>query len=83
VRSGLIRGSTGRASVGFASVRAPVTVVQGDQDRMVPMRNAEAIHRGVKGSRLVVLRGVGHVPQTESPREVVALVREAIAGVGR
>ena len=49
------------------SVRAPVLVIHGQRDRLVPHRFAEAATARRAGWELVSLGGVGHVPQMEAP----------------
>lgn len=52
----------------------PVLIVWGSRDPIIPVHHAEDAHRAISGSRLVILDGVGHVPQLEAPgRFLVAL----------
>jgi 3-oxoadipate enol-lactonase len=46
-------------------IAAPTLIVHGDEDRMVPLRNAELMADRIPGARLTVLRGVGHLYPTE------------------
>jgi pimeloyl-ACP methyl ester carboxylesterase len=50
----------------YAAVKAPVLVVHGDQDRLVPVEFSLAIGRRYDWP-VEVLPGVGHVPQMEVP----------------
>ena len=62
----------------YDSIQLPVIIVTGDSDLIVnPRTNAYALHRAVKGSRLVVLRRTGHEIQLTHPRAVL----DAIAAV--
>lgn len=57
-------------------VRCPVLVIHGDQDEFGSTRVPQQIGKEVGGvARLLILEGVGHVPQREKPELVV----EAIA----
>ena len=56
------------------SVRCPVLVIHGREDRLVPYRFAQAAARGRSGWELVTLPGVGHVPQMEAPDRWIAAV---------
>ena len=71
------------ASARLARVRAPTLVVQGERDRAVPRKAAERFAHTIPGARLVVLKGVGHMPEVEAPaafnREVDAFL-EATRG---
>ncbi len=70
-----------------ARIQAPTLVIGGALDRLVDVRVAPQAARTIRGSRLLVLPGVGHVAQMEVPeivaRAVVALLDEAAADVAR
>lgn len=63
----------------LADIRVPTLVIWGERDRMTPVADAHRIVRGVPGSRLVILRGIGHSPHIEAPQELTRLVGEFIA----
>jgi pimeloyl-ACP methyl ester carboxylesterase len=54
----------------MASISAPVLLVHGDRDRLVPVAAARDIARRHPGWRYVELPGVGHVPQLQVPDDV-------------
>ena len=51
----------------LAEIRCPVVVIAGAEDVVVPMAEAQAMHQGIAGSRLVVLPGAGHLSNLEAP----------------
>ncbi|MDG4790065.1 alpha/beta hydrolase [Micromonospora sp. WMMD1102] len=51
-------------------VSAPTLVIGGGQDRLVDVRVPAQVARLIPDSRLLLLPGVGHVPQLEVPRTV-------------
>jgi len=57
-------------------VRAPTLLVWGREDRWIPLAHAERFKSALPGSRLVVLEGVGHMPQEEQPDALLRLLRE-------
>ena len=59
----------------YDSIRLPVVIITGDSDLIVnPHTNAHALHRAVKGSKLVVLRRAGHEIQlTHAPAVLNAI----------
>ena len=67
-----------RAEVG--AIAAPVLVVVGAGDVATPPSDAESLHEGIPGSRLVVLRDAGHLCNVEQPELFNAAVLEFLAG---
>ena len=57
-------------------IEAPVLLLWGEADRMVPASHAADYARELRGSRTVVLPGLGHVPMEEDPARSVAPVLE-------
>jgi pimeloyl-ACP methyl ester carboxylesterase len=56
-------------------IRAPVLLVWGEQDAMIPFRNAADYLRLLPDSRLAAMPGVGHLPQEEAPERALEPVR--------
>jgi pimeloyl-ACP methyl ester carboxylesterase len=57
------------------TLKLPTLILWGAQDRLVPAAVAQRFHDDIAGSCLVVLPGLGHVPQEEDPQASVAPVR--------
>jgi pimeloyl-ACP methyl ester carboxylesterase len=57
-----------------ARIHVPTLVIGGELDRLVDVRVAAQAARVIRGSRLLMLPGIGHVAQMEAP----AVVAEAI-----
>lgn len=51
-------------------------ILWGANDRLIPVQFGERFAREIEGSRLVVLEGLGHVPQEEDPAATVQPVRD-------
>lgn len=66
-----------------ATIRVPTLVIGGQADRLVDVRVPARTAWTIPDSRLLMLQGVGHVPQMEVPqlvaRAVVGLLREVKA----
>jgi pimeloyl-ACP methyl ester carboxylesterase len=62
----------------MAAVTAPVLMIQGDEDRLVPVTAARDVAKRHPGWRYVELAGVGHVPQLQVPERVAAEVLDFI-----
>lgn len=63
------------ASAQIRTIQIPTLIVWGDQDHLIPVSNAVLFHQDIKGSELIVLKGVGHVPMEEAP---LAFVRALV-----
>ncbi len=60
----------------YGSLRVPALVLWGDRDTVTPLAQGEGIAKRIPGSKLVVLPGIGHIPQIE---DVAAFNRELLA----
>ncbi len=45
----------------LAQIKAPTMVIHGDDDNIVPVANAEILHKGIAGSKLKILSAAGHM----------------------
>lgn len=60
-------------------VTAPVLVVWGRQDRLIPVGYAEEWRKELADSRIAVIEDCGHIPQVEKLDETLAVVGEFLA----
>ena len=60
------------------AVRCPVTVIQGDDDRIVPFRVGRALADATR-AQFVPLSGCGHLPQARYPVRINLAIRDAIS----
>jgi pimeloyl-ACP methyl ester carboxylesterase len=67
---------------GIRSITCPVLLLHGDRDRLVPVAVARSAARANPSWSLVVLRGVGHVPQLEAPRDSARAITEWLSSAG-
>ncbi len=51
----------------LGDIDVPTLIVVGEEDALTPVREARAMHASVRGSRLEVLAGAGHVSNLERP----------------
>lgn len=56
-------------------VRVPTLILWGENDRLFPPAYAEAWHKAIAGSRVVVVPRCGHLPIQEQPEAFAAAVR--------
>lgn len=67
---------------GIRSIGCPVLLLHGERDRLVPVGAARAVARANPSWSLVVLPGVGHVPQLEAPRGSATAINQWLSSVG-
>ena len=79
--AGYITGRAYRRAID--SVQCPVLVLHGTLDRLIPVAAARLVARAHPAWSLVVLPGVGHVPQLEAPQECATEIREWLGPLGR
>ncbi len=65
------------------SIRAATLLLWGQRDEMIPLANADDYLKALPDGKLVVLPGVGHLPQEEAPETSLVPVKEFLAGSRR
>jgi pimeloyl-ACP methyl ester carboxylesterase len=68
------------ARVWLPTVRVPTLVLCGDEDAVVPVAHARAVHDAIAGASLTLIEGAGHVPTVERRPEVARAVRAFLDG---
>ncbi|MFL5664824.1 MAG: alpha/beta fold hydrolase [Ktedonobacteraceae bacterium] len=58
----------------LGQVHSPTTIIWGTDDGLFPITCAHDFHHGIAGSELILLPGVGHVPQSQAPAEVARII---------
>jgi len=59
----------------LATIDDPVLIIWGDDDPMVPAEHGPRFEAVLPDAQLVILPGVGHIPQLEAPLETASNVR--------
>jgi pimeloyl-ACP methyl ester carboxylesterase len=49
------------------NIHVQTLIIWGDQDKMTHVDNATLFHDTIEGSKLVILKQIGHVPILEDP----------------
>ena len=62
-------------------IKSPTLVIHGDRDVLVPVENAEILHKRIPGSRVRIVQGTGHCFFWEEPDEVVEEVLQFLSKV--
>lgn len=60
----------------LGQVKTPTTIIWGMEDGLFPLSCAYDFKRGIANSRLILLPGVGHVPQSQATAEVARIILE-------
>jgi pimeloyl-ACP methyl ester carboxylesterase len=63
----------------LADIRCPTLIVWGENDRIVPPRDAPQFEQAIADSRLVRYADTGHMPQVERPAHFNGLLRDFVA----
>ncbi len=75
------------ASAGFdvrgrlREINVPTLVIVGEQDEVTPVESSRELHKGIKGSKLVIVEGTGHMLPIEKPEEYNKIVAEFVEGL--
>lgn len=60
-------------------ITAPTLIIWGAGDTTTPLKAGEAIHRGIRGAKMVVIPGARHSPHITHPLEVAEIVVDFIS----
>jgi abhydrolase domain-containing protein 6 len=58
----------------LGQVHSPTTIIWGTDDGLLPITCAHDFRSGIADSELILLPGVGHVPQSQAPAEVARII---------
>jgi pimeloyl-ACP methyl ester carboxylesterase len=51
----------------LSDIDVPVLIIHGADDQLIPVSEAEAMHKAIPNSSLVIVPGAGHLPNLEQP----------------
>jgi abhydrolase domain-containing protein 6 len=63
-------------------LEVPARIVWGEEDRLLPVANAEPLHGAMPNSSVLRLPGIGHLPMIESPQVVAEDYLAFVASTG-
>ena len=66
----------------WAEIRQPTLIVWGENDSIIPVRDAHEFERLIPDSRKVVMRDTGHIPMAERPQTFNDLMMDFLAETG-
>lgn len=56
----------------MADIGAKTLILWGEKDKVFPASSAEVLHKGIAGSKVVILKDCGHVPMLEKAKETAS-----------
>jgi len=62
----------------LGAIRVPTAVLVGEEDYATPIGMAQALHHGIQGSTLGVLKNARHLTPLEKPDEIAAELRKLL-----
>lgn len=62
----------------IAKINTPTLIIWGTEDRVINVANADAFEKLIKGSKKIILQGIGHVPMIEVPKESADMMAEFV-----
>jgi abhydrolase domain-containing protein 6 len=66
----------------LSRVKAPTTIVWGERDGFIPTEHGVRMRDAIDDSELIILPGVGHVPQLQASKRLLEIVRERLGRPG-
>jgi pimeloyl-ACP methyl ester carboxylesterase len=69
------RGMTAGTKEKLAAIRAPVMIMWGEEDKLIPVSSARWFADAIPGAKLIVYPKVGHIPMEEIPERSAADVK--------
>ena len=67
--------ATGSLKANLRNIHVPTLIIHGKEDPLIPPRRSVQMHRGIAGSKLLILEGMGHsLPQRLTPQLAAAIV---------
>jgi len=62
----------------LAKIKVRTLVINGKQDGIIPPKTAEIVHKGIAGSKLLILDKCGHFPFAEQPEAFTKAILEFV-----
>lgn len=63
----------------LAEITSPTLIIWGDEDNLLHPSMADVYHKGIKGSELVTLPNIGHLPFMETPSDTAKLFNDFLS----
>ena len=60
------------------TISSPTLIIWGEKDQVIPVENAYLFEQNIKGSKLEILKNIGHVPMEEAAKKVADLIADFV-----
>ena len=60
----------------LVKIKIPTVIIWGERDKVLPFREAQFLHKGIKGSILRIVWGASHWPHLEKFTDFVKILEE-------
>lgn len=60
----------------YTQIKQPTLIIWGYHDAVVHRRHAKRLHQNLSNSTLEIIRNAGHMPQEETPQQVLSLIQD-------
>ncbi len=58
----------------IATIKVPTIILWGREDKVIPLKVGQLLHKLLPNSTLAVIEHCGHIPQEEKPDETISLI---------
>jgi pimeloyl-ACP methyl ester carboxylesterase len=65
----------------YSQITAPTLILWGDEDKLIPVKAGEILSDTISGSKLIIYKGVGHIPMEEVAARSVSDVQDFIGAL--
>jgi pimeloyl-ACP methyl ester carboxylesterase len=60
----------------FKDINSTTIIITGDSDLVIPPDNSKWMQAQLEGSKLITMKGIGHMLAIEAPKELADIVAE-------
>ncbi|HKC63937.1 MAG TPA: alpha/beta hydrolase, partial [Pyrinomonadaceae bacterium] len=57
-------------------IAVPALIIVGSEDKLTPPRDAELMHKGIRGSQIEIIEGASHLSNLEQPEQFNRAIKD-------
>ncbi len=58
----------------LSSIKIPTLIIWGAKDNLLPLQQAQILHKGISASQLAIIPGAKHSPQLQTPEQLLEIM---------